>query len=153
MFGWTGKKKKAPVTPAVSPSTSNTLDTATEKALKTIKYEVGNFTSEITGDESNRYFAAIQTYTDKLKELKKLFHREYSKTPEHLHRRASILMRIMHAATSERDLRAIPDGHYEKLKGDRKGQSSLQLSGNWRLCFVWDEDDGDVYDLEIVDYH
>jgi proteic killer suppression protein len=93
----------------------------------------------------------IRTFRDK--ELEKLFHREYSKTRQDLQRRAGTLMRVMNSAAAEQDLRAIPGGHYERLKGDRKGQSSLQVSGNWRLCFVWDEDDGDVYDLELVDYH
>lgn len=62
-------------------------------------------------------------------------------------------MRLIHAARKEQDLRAIPGGRYERLKGDRAGQSSLHVSGNCRLCFLWNEDHGDAYDLEIVDYH
>ncbi|MBI4962719.1 MAG: type II toxin-antitoxin system RelE/ParE family toxin [Desulfomonile tiedjei] len=37
------------------------------------------------------------------------------------------------------------------MKGGRRGQHSLRVSGNWRLCFAWR--DGHVYDLELVDYH
>lgn len=89
--------------------------------------------------------------TFKNKELEKLFHREFSRIPLHLQRRAVTRMRVINAATTEQDLRNIPGGFYERLKGDRLGQSSLRLSGNWRLCFVWH--DGDIYDLDIVDYH
>jgi len=49
------------------------------------------------------------------------------------------------------DLSSIPGGNLEQLKGDREGQYSLRVSGNWRLCFVWDN--GSVDDVEIVDYH
>lgn len=49
------------------------------------------------------------------------------------------------------DLAAIPGARLELLKGKRKGQYSLQVSGNWRLCFVWRDEC--IYDLELVDYH
>ena len=61
------------------------------------------------------------------------------------------MLNLMNAAVTEQDLRAIPGGWYERLEGDREGQSSLRISGNWRLCFVWD--DGDIFDVELVDYH
>jgi proteic killer suppression protein len=49
------------------------------------------------------------------------------------------------------DLRVPPANHLEKLKGDRKGQYSIRINNQWRICFTWD--DGDAYDVEIVDYH
>jgi proteic killer suppression protein len=39
------------------------------------------------------------------------------------------------------------------LSGNRKGQFAIIINGLWRLCFKWDEDTGDAYDVEIVDYH
>jgi proteic killer suppression protein len=91
----------------------------------------------------------IKTFLDK--ELEKLFNRERSKTPEKLQKRLRNRMDFMEGATTLEDLAAIPGGNLESLKGKRKGQHSLQVSGNWRLCFVWK--DGDVFDLELVDYH
>lgn len=44
-----------------------------------------------------------------------------------------------------------PGNHLEALKGDRKGQHSIRVNDQWRICFKWSG--GDVYDVEIVDYH
>jgi proteic killer suppression protein len=49
------------------------------------------------------------------------------------------------------DLSAPPGNRLEKLKGDRKGQSSIRLNQQYRVCFRWE--DGDAYEVEIVDYH
>jgi toxin HigB-1 len=91
----------------------------------------------------------IKNFADK--ELEKLFNRRRSKSPEHLHRRLRLLLGYMQDALRLEDLAAIPGGCLEKLKLDRKGQHSLQVSGNWRLCFTWKE--GYIHNLELVDYH
>ena len=49
------------------------------------------------------------------------------------------------------DLRVPPGNRLEALKGDRTGQHSVRINQQWRICFRWD--DGDAYDIEIVDYH
>jgi len=49
------------------------------------------------------------------------------------------------------DLRVPPNNRLEKLKGDRRGQWSICINDQWRICFLWS--DGDAYDVEIVDYH
>jgi len=49
------------------------------------------------------------------------------------------------------DLRALPGNRLEALKGDRGGQYSIRINDQWRLCFRWQ--DGDAFDVEIVDYH
>ncbi|WP_415207737.1 type II toxin-antitoxin system RelE/ParE family toxin [Rudaea sp.] len=49
------------------------------------------------------------------------------------------------------DLRIPPANQLEALKRDRKGQHSIRISQQWRVCFVWR--DGDAFDVEIVDYH
>ena len=49
------------------------------------------------------------------------------------------------------DLKQPPGNHLEALKGDRKGQHSIRINDQWRICFRWS--DGDVLDVEIVDYH
>jgi toxin HigB-1 len=61
------------------------------------------------------------------------------------------MLGYMEDAVALDDLAAIPGGRLEPLKGKRKGQHSLRVSGNWRLCFVCV--DGPIYDLELADYH
>ena len=60
------------------------------------------------------------------------------------------LQQLDSAATLE-GLRAPPDNRLEALAGDRKGQHSIRINDQWRLCFVWKADG--VHDVEIVDYH
>lgn len=60
-------------------------------------------------------------------------------------------LRLLDAAIHLDDLSAIPGNHFEHLHGDRLGQMSIRVNERWRICFTWDH--GDVYDVEIVDYH
>ncbi len=55
------------------------------------------------------------------------------------------------SAVTLQSLRAPPGNRLEALKGDRRGQHSIRISDQFRVCFVW-KDDG-VLDVEIVDYH
>jgi proteic killer suppression protein len=57
---------------------------------------------------------------------------------------------LNNAATLD-DLRIPPANRLEALKGDRKGQQSIRINDQWRICFRWRE--GDAHDVEIVDYH
>ena len=56
----------------------------------------------------------------------------------------------LHAAATLEFLKSPPGNHLEALKGDRKGQHSIRINDQWRICFRWD--DG-AHDVEIVDYH
>ncbi len=58
---------------------------------------------------------------------------------------------MLDAAACLEDLRVPPANHLEALKGDRMGQHSIRINGQWRVCFVWR--DGAAWDVEIVDYH
>ena len=55
------------------------------------------------------------------------------------------------AATRLADLRVPPGNRLEALKGDRKGQYGIRINDQWRICFRWE--DGDAFEVEIVDYH
>lgn len=57
----------------------------------------------------------------------------------------------IHNARALQDLRAPPGNRLEALIGDRKGQHSIRINDQWRVCFRWR--DGDAFDVEIVDYH
>jgi len=58
---------------------------------------------------------------------------------------------MLHRAKELTDLRVPPGNRLEALKGDRSGQQSIRINGQWRICFYWK--DGDVTGVEIVDYH
>ena len=58
---------------------------------------------------------------------------------------------LLHRAKSLDDLRVPPGNRLEALRGNRKGQYSIRINDQWRICFVWVQ--GDARDVEIVDYH
>jgi proteic killer suppression protein len=58
---------------------------------------------------------------------------------------------ILRRAVQLSDLMAPPGNRLETLTGDRKGQHSIRINNQFRLCFRWS--DGDAYEVEIVDYH
>lgn len=60
-------------------------------------------------------------------------------------------LQILDQATSLKDLQGLPSNCFEPLKGDRKGQYSIRINIQWRICFNWN-DEG-PYNVEIVDYH
>jgi proteic killer suppression protein len=60
-------------------------------------------------------------------------------------------LRMLANAHSINDLRSPPANHLEKLSGDRNGQFSIRINDQYRICFTWQ--DGNAYDVEIVDYH
>ena len=58
---------------------------------------------------------------------------------------------FLHQAQRLEDLKVPPGTRLEALKGNRKGQHSIRINDQWRICFRWK--DGDIFDVEIVDYH
>jgi len=68
-----------------------------------------------------------------------------------IQQRAREKLKYLDAAATLGDLAVPPGNQLEALKGDRKGQHSIRVNQQWRVCFVWK--DGDVTDAEIVDYH
>lgn len=57
----------------------------------------------------------------------------------------------LHRAVRLQDLRVPPGNRLELLSGSRKGQYSIRINDQWRICFTWSN--GDANDVEIVDYH
>jgi proteic killer suppression protein len=47
----------------------------------------------------------------------------------------------------------LPSNHFEALGGDRKGQYSIRINQQWRICFEWPDDSAEPFNIEIVDYH
>jgi proteic killer suppression protein len=71
--------------------------------------------------------------------------------PHNIQDRALRKLRMIDAARTINDLRTPPSNRPEALSGDRLGQMSIRISGQWRICFRWHN--GAVHDVEIVDCH
>ena len=92
----------------------------------------------------------IRSFRDK--QTERLFRREpVKKLSRQLQRTALRKLVMLNAAASLQDLQAAPGNRLEKLSGDRKGQFSIRINDQWRICFQWI--DLDAYEVEIVDYH
>jgi len=72
---------------------------------------------------------------------------------EPFRRQAEKRLRILDGATSLRDLAALNSNRLEAMKGSRKGQYSIRINEQWRICFEWPNDASGPSNVEIVDYH
>lgn len=92
----------------------------------------------------------IKSFRDK--ETRKIFSRVPSrKLPVDIQQVALRKLRLLSNAKDLQDLKIPPGNRLEKLKGNREGQHSIRINEQWRICFVWK--DGNVYEVEITDYH
>ena len=73
------------------------------------------------------------------------------RVPSEIRVRAAKRLTQLNAATRIEDLRLPPSNQLEVLRGDRKGQWSIRINNQWRVCFRFDK--GDAFDVEIADYH
>ena len=73
------------------------------------------------------------------------------KFPPDIQDKALVKLRMLNQARRIEDLRIPPGNRLEALKGDRKGQYSIRVNDQWRICFRWN--DGGPSDVEISDYH
>jgi proteic killer suppression protein len=86
------------------------------------------------------------------KETETLFRRERTvRLPDAIRRAAIRKLLVLDAAERVEDLRFPPGNRLERLSGDRRGQWSIRINDQWRICFFWSK--GDAVDVEIVDYH
>lgn len=91
----------------------------------------------------------IKSFADR--DTQRLFGREaVRRFPAELQRTMLRKLVVIDAAEALDDLRSPPGNRLEKLKGNRAGQHSIRINDQWRLCFRWQ--DGDAYDVELVDY-
>jgi proteic killer suppression protein len=84
-------------------------------------------------------------------ETEELFHYRRSRRFRAFERVALRKLLQLHAATELRVLASPPGNQLEALRGNRKGQHSIRINDQWRICFVWR--DAHCLDVEIVDYH
>ena len=92
----------------------------------------------------------IKSFGDR--DTQRLFERErVRRYPGELQRTMLRKLVVVDAAEALDDLRVPPGNRLEKLRGERAGQHSIRINDQWRICFRWQ--DGDAYEVEIVDYH
>jgi proteic killer suppression protein len=90
--------------------------------------------------------------TFRCKYTEKVFLREpVYKFSQDICRKALRKLLLIDAADRLGDLREPPGNQLEKLSGSRQGQYSIRVNEQWRICFIWE--DGDAFEIEIVDYH
>jgi proteic killer suppression protein len=88
----------------------------------------------------------------KCKETEKIFNRIYSKNwSKEIQNIAFKKLRMLKNSKCLTDLKIPPSNRLEKLKGNRKGQYSIRINDQWRICFTWQHPD--AYNVQIVDYH
>ena len=92
----------------------------------------------------------IRSFADK--GTQRVWHEEYVHSLDKSLQRAVLRkLELLHAAADVEDLRIPPGNRLERLTGDRRGQYSIRVNAQWRLCFTWHE--GGADDVELVDYH
>jgi len=92
----------------------------------------------------------IQTFADA--ETESFFKTGKSRRlPRDIQGRAAMRLVQLAAAAQVEDLRLPPSNHLEALRGDRTGQWSIRINNQWRVCFRFE--DGNAYDVAIIDYH
>lgn len=92
----------------------------------------------------------IKDFRDR--ETEKIWSGEVSRRlPRDIQQVARRKLRMLNSAKALQDLRVPPANRLEALKGDRRGQHSIRINDQWRICFVWQ--DGNAGAVEITDYH
>jgi len=96
-------------------------------------------------------FAVIISYRDK--RTRDFAAGKRVKAFSRFERSARLKLDRVDSATSLRDLAALPGNRFEALVGDRKGQYSIRINDQWRICFEWADRATGPSNVEIVDYH
>jgi proteic killer suppression protein len=78
---------------------------------------------------------------------------KYVKAFSGFSRQTELKLDQLDAATTLKDLAALLGNHLERLKGGRKGQFSIRINDQWRICFEWPDRSPGPVNVEIVDYH
>ena len=102
------------------------------------------YTQDMTNDKPPQYRdKRLQLFADGERV------REFQSFERQLKKRLAVL----EDAQDINDLRLLPSNRLEALTGDRKGQFSIRINKQWRLCFEWPEGENRPFNIEVVDYH
>lgn len=91
----------------------------------------------------------IRSFRDK--DVEALFRGRHVPRFQAIERQIQRRLRYLDAATCLEDLAGLPSNRFERLLGVRKGQCSIRINQQWRLCFRWTDEGAE--DVEVVDYH
>ena len=92
----------------------------------------------------------VESFRDK--DTKKVWDGTYSKQfPKNIQRIGLRKLILIHRSKDINDLRVPPGNRLEQLSGNRKGQYSIRINSQWRICFYWNN--GTATEVEITDYH
>ena len=102
--------------------------------------------------DGRRYGVPAMIRSFACRETERLFNDETARRlPANIQHVARRKLVMLNQARQLDDLRSPPGNRLEALKGDRKGQHSIRINGQWRVCFRWQGED--AFEVEIVDYH
>ncbi len=88
----------------------------------------------------------------KCRETERIFNRQFPrKLPQGIQKIAFRKLRMLNRSSTLNDLKVPPANRIEALAGTRKGQYSIRINDQWRICFKWEK--GNAYEVEITDYH
>ena len=105
----------------------------------------------LDNDNGYRYYRTMIA-SFRCRETERIFKGKFSATlPQAIQKAAARKLEIIDASRDLEDLRTPPGNRLEALSGDRRGQHSIRITEQWRVCFVWQ--DGNANDVEIGDYH
>ncbi|MGH9799319.1 MAG: type II toxin-antitoxin system RelE/ParE family toxin [Blastocatellia bacterium] len=93
----------------------------------------------------------IQSYRDK--RTRQFADGQTVKAFQSFARQAEKRLEILNAAPTKEILMMLPSNRFEALTGDRKGQFSIRINDQWRICFEWPDGSAGPLNVEIVDYH
>ena len=86
------------------------------------------------------------------KETQSIWEGKFSKKlPPDIQKKAQMKLGMLNNIKELKELNVPPSNRLHHLSGDRKGQVSISITDQWRICFVFNK--GDIFDVEIVDYH
>ena len=86
------------------------------------------------------------------KDSEKILNSEFTKRfPIEIQKKAKMKLELLNAAKKVEELRIPPSNRLHVLLGDRKGQQSISVNDQFRICFTWEN--GNAYNVEVVDYH
>ena len=92
----------------------------------------------------------IMSFLDK--ESKEIWNSEFSKKyPIDIQKKAKMKMELLNSIKVLDELKIPPSNRLHSLQGDRKGQFSISINDQYRICFIWR--DNNIYNVEMVDYH
>ncbi len=92
----------------------------------------------------------ILSFNDK--DSEKIWNSEFTKRfPIEIQKKAKMKLELLNAAKKVEELRIPPSNRLHVLLGDRKGQQSISVNDQYRICFTWEN--GNAYNVEVVDYH